>query len=84
MSICTNGGRPHPKNFPSSRVSSGRGSSGLPDDGSACGRRAAPWDVQPSAKSSASIAVNPAAKQTVPRLEWSPADISGISSSTTT
>ena len=38
----------------------------------------------PSAASSASMMVNPAAKNSVPRLECSPADASGISSSTTT
>ena len=40
--------------------------------------------LYPSATSRAIISVNPTAKNTVPMLECSPSDISGISSSTTT
>ena len=38
----------------------------------------------PNATSSTIMRLNPAAKNMVPMLEWSPADISGINSSTTT
>ena len=38
----------------------------------------------PNTTSSASMMVNPAAKDSVPRLEWFPAEASGINSSTTT
>ena len=38
----------------------------------------------PSATSRIIITLNPTAKKTVPRLEWRPCDISGISSSATT
>ena len=40
--------------------------------------------IYPSATSSTIMTLKPTAKNTVPRLECSPCDISGISSSTTT
>ena len=43
-----------------------------------------PAGAYPNTTSSASMMVNPAAKNSVPRLEWLPAEASGISSSTTT